>query len=179
MFKRISLLLLVFVLMFTLAVGCEKKAKDEEKDSNTTQENNTNNETSDIGYKSGTNLAGNYGNYMRNRMLNENTMEMQIANNVQRLPEVNNAVCLVNNKNEAVVGVNCKGIPSGTIPSNIQSKIKSEIKKANPNVKNIIITSDDEMYSKIGNLSNRINQTTNTIRTDLDKIMNSMRNRMR
>lgn len=163
--------MLMFVLVIAFTTGCEKKDT-MPKDENQTENEESSEETGQLGYKSGTNLAGNYrrGNFV----MNNNVKQMQIARQVKDMPQVDDAVCLLNNNNEVVVGVDCKNTPKGVVPADVKNRIIQSVKMANPNIKNVVVTSDEQLFGKLNSLSDQFKKNTTQIKMDFDNLFNNM-----
>lgn len=192
-FKRVALFTLMFMLLATFAIGCQNETDDNTENNNNPTENNGNNNgnnegnntndnvgniNNNVGNKTGTNIGGNYTN---KDTIQGSRLEDTIANNVVNVPEVNNAVCVVTDDNECVVGVNCKGQANGTVPDDVRAKIEEAVKNANPNITQVMVTSDTDLYGKIGDVSQKVRDgnVMTDLKTDMDSIMNTIRNKMR
>lgn len=87
---------------------------------------------------------------------NLGTRANAIAKRVAALPEVNSASVLING-NTAIVGCDLKNNTNNTISSNLKQKIDAAVKVADKNIKNISITSDPSINTRIKTMSTKVN----------------------
>ncbi len=79
-----------------------------------------------------------------------------IANRVAALPEVNSASVLIHG-NTAIVGCDVKGSTTNAVSTSLRKKVEAAVKAADRNIKNVSITSDPTLHTRIRTLSTRIN----------------------
>lgn len=82
---------------------------------------------------------------------NQSTRAEAIAKRVAALPEVN-AASVVIHGNTAIVGCDT----GGTITTALRQKVEAAVKVADKNIKNISVTSDPALYSRIRTMSTNI-----------------------
>lgn len=100
------------------------------------------------GIMNNTNLSTNVNNL--------GTRANAIAKRVAALPEVNSASVLING-NTAIVGCDLKNNTSNTISSNLRQKIDAAVKVADKDIKNISITADPSIHTRIRTMSTKVN----------------------
>lgn len=100
------------------------------------------------GIMNNTNLSTNVNNL--------GTRANAIAKRVAALPEVNSASVLING-NTAIVGCDLKNNTSNTISSNLRQKIDAAVKVADKDIKNISITADPSIHTRIKTMSTKVN----------------------
>jgi len=79
-----------------------------------------------------------------------------IAKRIAALPEVNSASVLING-NTAIVGCDLKNNTNNTVTSNLKQKIEAAVKVADKNIKNVSVTSDPSIHTRIKTMSTRVN----------------------
>lgn len=83
------------------------------------------------------------------------TRATTIAKRVAALPEVNNATVLING-NTAIVGVDVKGSNNNTVSTALRQKVEAAVRVADKNIRNISITSDPTIHTRIRTMSRDI-----------------------
>ncbi|MCQ4921596.1 YhcN/YlaJ family sporulation lipoprotein [Tissierella carlieri] len=104
---------------------------------------------------------------------NLSTRATAIANRVAALPEVNKASVVING-DTAIVGCDVKGSATNEISSNLRQKVEAAVKTADRNIKNISITSDPTLYTRIRTMSTNINNGNpiSNFTRDIEDILN-------
>ena len=104
-----------------------------------------------------------------------------IAQRVTALPDVNTAHVLING-NTAIVGIDTNGNTNTTITDTLKQKIVAAVKVADKNIKNVSVTADPSIFTRIRTMSldmNNTNTTNNPIKnftSDMEDIMRQITN---
>lgn len=106
---------------------------------------------------------------------NLSTRATNIAKRVAALPEIN-AASVVIHGNRAIVGCDVKGSATNAISSNLRKKVDAAVKAADKNIKNISVTSDPTLYTRIRTISTNINNghPISTFVRDIEDIIRGM-----
>lgn len=95
-----------------------------------------------------------------------------IAKRVAALPEITSASVLING-NTAIVGCDVKGSTNNNLSANLKQKIEAAVKVADKNIKQVSITSDPSIHTRIKTMTTNINNGNpiSTFARDIEDIL--------
>jgi len=95
-----------------------------------------------------------------------------IAKRVAALPEITSASVLING-NTAIVGCDVKGSTNNNLSANLRQKVEAAVKVADKNIKQVSITSDPSINTRIKTMSTNINNGNpiSTFARDIEDIL--------
>lgn len=101
---------------------------------------------------------------LNNGMVRPDTNNMSgsantLAREIAALPEVDKASVVLSN-DTAIVGIQLRGTTQGTMTNSLKSKVEKMVKDKSTNIKNVSVTTDPELYSRVKTMSTSIGDGT-------------------
>lgn len=126
----------------------------------------------------GTNLNSGLNNNTNNS--NMSSRANTIAKRIAALPEVSSASVLING-NTAIVGCDLKGNTNNNLSANLKQKIEAAVKVADKNIKQVSITADSSIHSRIKTMSTNVNNgsSMSSFARDIEDILKKITTPMR
>lgn len=163
--KKSNLIFLVLALVLSLSiVGCTNDPNDtgmNNRDRLSTQtriNNRWDNKANDNWNRDNVGMRDDLNNGMTRPKNLNNKMDnsKNLAKDISNIPEVSKASVVVND-DTALVGVNLRGKTQNTMTNTLRRKIEKMVKDKNNDIKNVSITTDPDIYTRINNISTSIN----------------------
>lgn len=86
---------------------------------------------------------------------NMNDQAKNHAKDITNLPEVSNASVVIN-KDTALVGLTLRGNTQNTMTTSLRRKVEKMVKDKNPNIKNVSVTTDPDLSTRIQSMSTKV-----------------------
>lgn len=86
---------------------------------------------------------------------NMNDKARDHAKDITNLAEVSNASVVINN-DTALVGLTLRGNTQNTMTTSLRRKVEKMVKDKNPNIKNVSVTTDPDLSTRIQSMSTRV-----------------------
>ncbi len=132
-------------------MGMDRRNMDNITDLNPNTPNNTVRRNTGVGPNTATDLTGRDRRDTNNMWTRANSIAKRVAN----LNEVNNCSVLLSG-NTAIVGVDIKNNIEGRLTNDLKDKIAKTVRNADQSIKNVSITADPDLFTRISNTANDI-----------------------
>jgi len=132
-------------------MGMDRRNMDNITDLNPNTPNNTVRRNIGVGPNTATDLTGRDRRDTNNMWTRANSIAKRVAN----LNEVNNCSVLLSG-NTAIVGVDIKNNIEGRLTNDLKDKIAKTVRNADQSIKNVSITADPDLFTRISNTANDI-----------------------